>query len=95
MVREGRRVPEDDFPPEYNFTEPLGSAARGGQVMVPGPGDEAVDATDNVLDRDKFSAMLREYYRLRGWDEETGLPRADTLNKLGLQDLQPSFQTQG
>ncbi len=95
MVREGRRVPEDDFPPEYNFTEPLGSGARGGQVMVPGPGDEAVDATGNVLDRDKFSAMLRGYYRLRGWDEETGLPRADTLNKLGLEDLQSSFQTQG
>ncbi|HUT67793.1 MAG TPA: aldehyde ferredoxin oxidoreductase N-terminal domain-containing protein [Dehalococcoidales bacterium] len=92
MVREGHRVPEDDFPPEFNFTEPLGSGPRGGKVMVPGPRDEAVDATGNVLDRDKFSGMLREYYRLRGWDEETGLPRADTLNNLGLEDLLPSFQ---
>jgi len=31
--------------------------------------------------------MLKEYYRLRGWDEETGLPFAETLIVLGLNDL--------
>jgi aldehyde:ferredoxin oxidoreductase len=31
--------------------------------------------------------MLREYYRLRGWDEATGLPRAATLAALGIDDL--------
>jgi aldehyde:ferredoxin oxidoreductase len=93
LLREGRRVPQDDFPADFNFTEPLGEGARGGKVMVPGPHDEAVDATGNTLDRDKFTGMLKEYYRLRSWDEATGLPRADTLQKLGLEDLLPSFQT--
>ncbi len=28
--------------------------------------------------------MLRHYYRVRGWDEETGEPTAETLRRLGL-----------
>ncbi len=84
MVREGRRVPEDDFPPEVNFTEPL---KAGPPRMVPGPGDKPVNAVGKVLDRNKFVNMLKEYYRLRGWDEETGLPRGETLSALGLDDL--------
>ena len=92
LVREGRRVPEDDFPPEFNFTEPLQTASHGQPVMVPGPGEEAVDVTGKVLDRDRFISMLKEYYRLRGWDEETGLPRVETLADLGLDELVPSFK---
>ncbi|NQT31743.1 MAG: hypothetical protein HQ588_05350 [Deltaproteobacteria bacterium] len=92
MLREGRRVPEDDFPPEYNFTEPLQSNPAFGILTVPGPGEEVVDVTGNTLDRDKFTNMLKEYYRLRGWDEETGLPRAETLSALGLDDLVPALQ---
>ena len=86
LIREGRQVPEDDFPAEYNFTEPLQPAMT---MMVPGPGDEPVNVTGNVLDRDKFVSMLKEYYRLRGWDEETGLPLPGTLSALGLDDLIP------
>jgi aldehyde:ferredoxin oxidoreductase len=91
LVREGRKVPEADFPLEFNFTETLQMGARGQKVMVPGPGDEVVDATGNTLDRDKFESMLREYYRLRGWDEATGLPQLETLQSLGLDDLTPVF----
>ena len=90
-MREGHRVPEDDFPPEFNFTEPFQTNPHGRPVMVPGPGDEAVDATGKILDRDKFMSMLKEYYRLRGWDEETGLPRVETLTALGLDDLAAAF----
>ncbi len=89
LLREGRRVPQADFPPEFNFTEPLQTNPRGDTVTVLGPGDEAVMATANMLDRDKFRDMLKEYYRLRGWDEETGLPLAETLAALGLDDLIP------
>jgi aldehyde:ferredoxin oxidoreductase len=41
----------------------------------------------NKLDRAKFTAMLKEYYALRGWDEQTGQPHAETLEALGLADL--------
>ncbi|MFC1495668.1 aldehyde ferredoxin oxidoreductase C-terminal domain-containing protein, partial [Thermodesulfobacteriota bacterium] len=84
QLREGRKIPEDDFPPEVNFTTPLDT---GGRMIVPGPGDEPVDMTGNVLDRDKFRGMLREYYYLRGWDENTGWPKTETLSALGLEDI--------
>jgi aldehyde:ferredoxin oxidoreductase len=88
LLREGRRVPEADFPLEFNFTEPY---YQGVHVIeeVPGPGEEAVDPRGRTLDRDKFTGMLKEYYRLRGWYEETGLPRPETLAALGLDDLGP------
>jgi len=80
MIREGRKVPEDDYPPEINFTEPL---------KVAGP--VKVSAAGKVLDRDKFAEMLREYYRLRGWDEATGVPEAETLLRQGLDDMVPAL----
>jgi aldehyde:ferredoxin oxidoreductase len=86
-VREGHRVPEDDYPPEFNFTEPLMFGVHGAKMIMPGPGAEPVDLTGNVLDRGKFLNMLKEYYRLRGWDEKTGLPTKETLVKLGMEDL--------
>jgi len=86
-VREGHRIPEDDFPPEFNFTEPLGTNIHGAKMLMPGPGARAVDMTGNVLDRDKFTSMLQEYYRLRGWDEATGLPKKETLAALGMEDM--------
>jgi len=30
--------------------------------------------------------MVREYYRLVGWDEETGIPKDETLKRLGLEE---------
>jgi aldehyde:ferredoxin oxidoreductase len=84
LLREGRKTPEADYPMEFNFTEPLKSMAV--SIMVPGPGDSAVDMTGNKLDKGKYTAMLKEYYRLRGWDEETGLPLPGTLAELGLAD---------
>jgi aldehyde:ferredoxin oxidoreductase len=84
MLREGRRTPEDDYPPKVNFTEPLKAP---GPVMVPGPGDEPVNVAGNVLDRDRYEDMLREYYRLRGWDERTGVPLPKILSALGMNDM--------
>jgi aldehyde:ferredoxin oxidoreductase len=86
-VREGHRVPQDDYPPEFNFTEPLGESIHGDKMIMPGPGARPVDMTGNVLDCSKFKAMLQEYYQLRGWEEKTGLPSKKTLAALGMEDL--------
>jgi aldehyde:ferredoxin oxidoreductase len=86
-VREGHRVPQDDYPPEFNFTEPLGVGVHAERMIVPGPGGRPADMTGNVLDRTKFRNMLREYYQIRGWDEKTGLPQKKTLAALGMDDL--------
>ncbi len=92
LVQEGRRVPQTDFPPEFNFTEPLGTDRFGRKMLVPGPGGEVVDATGNILNRERYTSMLKEYYRFRGWGQDTGLPHAETLAALELQELAPSFQ---
>jgi aldehyde:ferredoxin oxidoreductase len=89
MVREGHRIPEDDYPPEFNFTEPLVVGIHGAKMIMPGPDARPVDMTGNVLDRDKFAGMLKEYYQLRGWDEKTGLPTQETLTSLGMEDICP------
>lgn len=91
LVREGRRVPEADFPPEYNFTEPLPEVPNFEMGAVPGPGGEPVPIKGRILDKDKFKAMLGEYYRLRSWDEATGLPRPETLAALGMDDVMSAF----
>jgi len=82
QLREGRKVPEADFPPEINFTEP---SKPMGPMMAPGPDDDSKSPPGMVLDRDKFTNMLKEYYRLRGFDEDTGLPMKKTLEELRLE----------
>lgn len=91
LMREGREAPKADFPQDFNFTEPLKTTMIGRKLIVPGPGEQAIDPTGRSLDRDQFIVMLKEYYRLRGWDEETGIPRAKTLQALGLSDLTTTF----
>jgi len=87
LILEGRKLPEDDYPLEYNFSEPLLIGARGQKVVLPGPNDEIVEATGNTLDRKKYTDMLGEYYGLRGWDKETGYIKEETLKNLDLEDL--------
>ena len=84
LLREGRKVPEADYPPEFNFTEPYQVTLNSDVTTVPGPNEEAVSFIGNVLDRDRFTSMLKEYYRIRGWDEETGLPHVENLAAIGL-----------
>jgi aldehyde:ferredoxin oxidoreductase len=36
------------------------------------------------MDRASFQGMLSEYYELRGWDVEKGIPLKATLERLGL-----------
>ncbi len=45
-------------------------------------------ARGKSINREKFTQILDEYYDLHGWDE-TGVPRPETLEKLGL-DGEPS-----
>lgn len=95
MVREGKRIPEGDYPPEFNFTNPLGTDKHFvDRVFTPGPGGEIIDTTGNMLDRDKYTSMLKEYYQIRGWDQETGIPKAETLAALGLEDVASVFKSQ-
>ncbi|ASJ07673.1 tungsten-containing formaldehyde ferredoxin oxidoreductase [Thermococcus pacificus] len=43
------------------------------------------------LDREKYDGLLSEYYRMRGWDER-GIPKKETLEKLGLDFVVPELE---
>ncbi|MBI2857010.1 MAG: aldehyde ferredoxin oxidoreductase family protein [Chloroflexi bacterium] len=52
--------------------------------------DEALPegpAKGAVLSRDVIGRLLDEYYDLRGWDRETGIPTREKLVQLGLGDI--------
>jgi aldehyde:ferredoxin oxidoreductase len=78
LIREGRMLPAADLPREYLFTEPL-SPNR--SVMVPGSSGP-IDISGNMLDKEKYGRMLQEFYRLRRWDPQTGLPESAISQKL-------------
>ncbi len=39
------------------------------------------------LEREQFGKMLEDYYALRGWNINTGIPTRETLEKLNLRDV--------
>jgi len=87
LLREGRRPKADDVPAEFNFTDPVETVFMNPDVIVPGPGKDVISRKGQILDRDVFEAMQKEFYDLRGWDSESGLQKAETLEHLGLSDL--------
>lgn len=46
----------------------------------------------SVLDKQKFKTMLEDYYAVRGWDKETGIPTPEHLKALGLEDAAEDMQ---
>ncbi|MHB8770676.1 MAG: aldehyde ferredoxin oxidoreductase family protein [Syntrophales bacterium] len=57
-----------DLPPPRLLEEPIATGPARGER----------------LDRRRFEQMLAEYYRLRGWDPDTGIPTAEQCRTLGL-----------
>ena len=69
----------------FNIREGL---TREGDAIVDRYFDEpaprgAPDVIGSVIDREKFTKMIDEYYEHHGWDEH-GVPRQETLERLGL-----------
>ncbi len=63
-------------------------------VVVRG-GGELIFSKGAVVERDKFEAMMDEYYTARGWDTSTGLQKKETLEALGLSAIVPEMQIRG
>jgi len=87
LLREGRRPKVDDVPEEFNFVAPVETVFMNPDVIVPGPGEEVISRKGQILDREVFEEMRKEFYELRGWDSGSGLQKAETLERLGLSDL--------
>jgi aldehyde:ferredoxin oxidoreductase len=60
---------DDDYQPWRAYTEPLPTGSGKG----------------HLIDREKFSHMLDEYYELHGWDKTNGVPKEEKLKELNLE----------
>jgi aldehyde:ferredoxin oxidoreductase len=65
----------DKLFPQRWFNDPLPTG--------PTKGDVAYDGDPSKL----FDEALPEYWKLRGWTEDQGIPTLDTLKKLGIDDI--------
>jgi aldehyde:ferredoxin oxidoreductase len=70
---------KDDYPPEIVFQKAISDGARKGAKM----------------DRAKYEEMLDDYYQLMGWDQQTGVPLAETLQALDLAEVAEDLQGLG
>lgn len=89
LLGEGRRGRSDDTLPEFMFIERPEMIADvfgmyNPELYLPGSGAEIISRKGRAVDREQFAAMMDEYYELRGWDVQTGLPKPETLQRLGL-----------
>ncbi|MDM8000645.1 MAG: aldehyde ferredoxin oxidoreductase C-terminal domain-containing protein, partial [Dehalococcoidia bacterium] len=87
LLREGHRGATDDDLPAHWYTTPLKFDLTNPELLLPGKGNEAVSMKGKVVDKAQFEAMKREYYALRKWDPDTGLPTEARLEELGLGDV--------
>ena len=76
-----------DALPEFCFMTPVKDDFLNPDLLVPDSDLQPVTRKDSVLDRQQFESMKNEYYRLRGWDVDSGLQKASTLGELGLADV--------
>jgi aldehyde:ferredoxin oxidoreductase len=70
---------EDDSLPERYFKEPIPSGIY----------------KDTKFDRKEFEKMKDEYYDLRGWSKETGVPTRETLEKAKLKYVADDLEKRG
>lgn len=70
---------KDDMPPRIFMEEPVKSGAMKGER----------------LDKEKWDEMLNEYYRLHGWDLQTGWQKKDILMDLGLHVVTERLKAKG
>ena len=63
--------------------------------LAPGKDGEMLSKKGWKLDRDKFAAMMDEFYALRGWDPATGLQTRQQLEKLGLPEVADCLAKEG
>jgi len=97
LLREGWQGRQGDRLLDYLFTEPIkkDETFMSPDCIMPGKNGEATSKLGAVVDRDKFEEMKGEYYNLRGWDVETGLPTETKLQELQLGDVADDLASRG
>jgi len=97
LLREGWPGRKGDRLLDYCHSVPL----RKGEIffnhdgLVPGKDGEIISKIGTVVDREEFEKMKSDYYGLRGWDAETGLPTKAKLEDLQLGDVAADLAGRG
>jgi aldehyde:ferredoxin oxidoreductase len=87
FLRDGWKGRRDDNLLDYLHDEPLQFVFFNPDCIVPGKNGEVVSRKGGRLPREDFEKLKDEYYELRGWDVESGLPTEKKLGELGLSDI--------
>jgi aldehyde:ferredoxin oxidoreductase len=97
LLRQGWDGRKDDQLMDYYFNQPLrkNELFCDPECIVPGKDGEIVSKEGAVIDRQDFETLKDEYYELRGWDVESGLPKADAFRQLDMNDIADDLNERG
>ncbi len=95
FLRQGWPGRQGDRLLDYLHDEPLEFAFFNPDCIVPGKNGEIVSRKGAKIDRADFENLKSEYYQLRGWDVESGLPTEKKLHELGIDDIAADLKTRG
>lgn len=93
-VREGATRKDDKLPYRL-MNEVLISTAAKTENRTETAGGHPEPVKEQINSQAYLDQMLDEYYELHGWDKETGLPRYETLERLGLEDIALALDQEG
>ena len=85
VKREGRSREKDTFTDTF-FDKTFDDVQYGhyGEISYP-----------TYIDKKKFEALKDRFYKLRGWDVETGCPKRERLEQLGMKDVADELEKNG
>ncbi len=86
---------EGDSILDYFYHEPLKGLFFDPECIAPGEDGKQISKKGAVLQREGFEKLKDEYYRLRGWDVETGLQAREKLNELDMDDIAKNLEERG
>jgi aldehyde:ferredoxin oxidoreductase len=95
MLKQGWGGKAGDSLLDYHHNEPLQFSRLDRDCLVPGKNGGVASRKGEVVDRKEFEKMRDEYYALRGWDIESGLPTHAGLKKLNLEDIADGLEKLG
>jgi len=95
LAREDPQRKKVDEIPEFNFTVALEGEVLNTELLVPGKNGKPITKRGTVVDKEKFTKMLGEYYELRGWDKSSGLQTKQKLAELDLENIAKELAQRG
>lgn len=95
LLREGHRARAHDCLADEWHEKPIQTHVADPDLLVPGPGGEVVSQLGRRAHRQDFERIRDDYYQRRGWDVPTGLPSAEGLRALGMDEVAQDLLARG